>query len=828
MTQPALQDLGPFITNSFGDHYLYSLNRRTFAEEKASDLFRRHFGDAFTKRDTLIVFIGTDSGLLLEYAASQPRIDGLRIVFVELPEVIERLAERGLPAAMPEHLSLCTRDEFWQQKESFDFDDYIFMRRFVLLASFAVTSAALPEYLDLNSALHQEMQVTFKDLADDVTRKEHLTPWIRNLVDLENSLSLLENAFAGRTAVVLGAGPSLDRLLPWVFANRDRLLIIAVARISGQLLQAGVIPHVIAAADPKEVTFDYAREMFLFEPAPLFFCANHVAPALLSQWHGTSVFLGALFPWVSQANTSYTFYIGSTVTNLALGMAAFVGCTTVIFGGVDFCFGRDGISHASGSFEAKAGPALLNTVPVTTNDGSTASTRVDYLQGRDRMEQQAAQISALGVRIINPAGGAARMKHVDYLPVEEIALSTPATAPEEIFARCIPEKTAETEAQHLRLVEEEVKKIISTVKAHKKQFASAQKLVDTIFSTKTGHSEAERAQRRLAAIEKQLGDDPTGSYNLLRHFNINALLAAKRAASAEQWSDDEKKNFRHNYYTGCRAGADAFLAVLHDAEKACRLRREEEKKRPDIKKLTRYWSEHNQNRRALLWRQRHPAVELDAPQSALVDRCTAAFNTLISSAGEEGVKFSRMHTGINGLENVALRHHRNGDKDALIRLKTGLEHHPQEEAALLAIFVGGLITELEERPEEAQQQYQKLIGDEVGFLTEEALHRILLLNLTRGNYEDALTAADCLSAISITYAPTLAELYTLGGDKNAALEVYTRFLQQIGVHIPTMLKMAELYTACGVAEGAVLMYETILEQDPENATARQFLEQQKK
>ena len=69
----------------------------------------------------------------------------------------------------------------------------------------------------------------------------------------EGDTAALDGLFAGRPAVVVGAGPSLDDNLPALAALQDRAVVIGVDTALRPLLAGGVQPHLTAAVDPAEL-----------------------------------------------------------------------------------------------------------------------------------------------------------------------------------------------------------------------------------------------------------------------------------------------------------------------------------------------------------------------------------------------------------------------------------------------------------------------------------------------------------------------------------------------------------------------------------------------
>src|SRR5690606_30895231 len=83
----------------------------------------------------------------------------------------------------------------------------------------------------------------------------YLLNTLANLPDLEREadVDVLEGAASGMPAVVIGAGPSLDRAIDDLRRVSGRAVLIATDTAARPLLGAGVVPHAIVSVDPSPV-----------------------------------------------------------------------------------------------------------------------------------------------------------------------------------------------------------------------------------------------------------------------------------------------------------------------------------------------------------------------------------------------------------------------------------------------------------------------------------------------------------------------------------------------------------------------------------------------
>ena len=82
----------------------------------------------------------------------------------------------------------------------------------------------------------------------------YLLNTLKNVVAVtsEGDVAALTNAFFGVPALVIGAGPLLDRNLAEIRAVADRVLLIAVDTAARALIAGGIAPHIVVSVDPSE------------------------------------------------------------------------------------------------------------------------------------------------------------------------------------------------------------------------------------------------------------------------------------------------------------------------------------------------------------------------------------------------------------------------------------------------------------------------------------------------------------------------------------------------------------------------------------------------
>lgn len=198
-----------------------------------------------------------------------------------------------------------------------------------------------------------------KDASDikTLTSIEQLMPWAwvtakngRRIAESPSLAGLLD-AFRGKPAVVVAAGPSLDKQLPLLRERQDRILIIAIGQTVKALRQAGIEPHLVHVLESKDVSGQLTdagdtTELCVALSADCHHAiydvptrARFVAPSAA----------GPMASWLMDATGDKGLTMGGgTVAQGAVGIAAALGANPILLIGQDLAF-TDGRAYAKGT-----------------------------------------------------------------------------------------------------------------------------------------------------------------------------------------------------------------------------------------------------------------------------------------------------------------------------------------------------------------------------------------------------------------------------------------------------------------------------------------------
>ncbi|MBM7866680.1 DUF115 domain-containing protein [Heliobacterium gestii] len=179
--------------------------------------------------------------------------------------------------------------------------------------------------------------------------------------------------FKGVPAIVVAAGPSLNKVLPELRRWKEKALLFVVGTALKPVMKAGIEPDFIVSIDGGSPNYYHFTDGEANEPlsikTPLIYdpkvfwhiCNIHEGPKIAAV---TSDFMGewlyAFGPYLEQKVAA-----GPSVTNVAFELARRMGCNPIFLTGLDLCY-QTGFTHAEGTAwrktEAKSERKLLPTV----------------------------------------------------------------------------------------------------------------------------------------------------------------------------------------------------------------------------------------------------------------------------------------------------------------------------------------------------------------------------------------------------------------------------------------------------------------------------------
>ena len=166
---------------------------------------------------------------------------------------------------------------------------------------------------------------------------------IKNLPNLvhETPIAEFRNRFAGQTAVVVSAGPSLDRNIETIKKYRENVVLIVVGTAIKTLYKHGIKPDFLCLIE----AYDSSKQIQGLDLSDVYFVTEPTANNSLRQFKYKDTFshIAKNLPinnwWSKLANIDIEEYSSKgTVSYTALNCARILGCSRIIIVGQDLAY----------------------------------------------------------------------------------------------------------------------------------------------------------------------------------------------------------------------------------------------------------------------------------------------------------------------------------------------------------------------------------------------------------------------------------------------------------------------------------------------------------
>lgn len=236
----------------------------------------------------------------------------------------------------------------------------------------------------------------------------------------------LFGAFERKPAVIVSAGPSLDKNVHLLKEIKDRAVIIGVDTSLRRLLSEGIEPDLLCTGDPQEANWKHMkgtvteRTRLVAEPMTYFASLEHFDSRLFIASFGDKV-----MKWMCDyiPDVGYVMCWGSVAT-MAFDLARKLGCDPIIFIGQDLSF-PGGRTYSRGTyFEVEEGQDMsvesyqkrFRTYNVTDIFGNDVKTNRQMFAYKEWFRTE---IGSTKVRVINATEGGILKDNVEIMTLRE-------------------------------------------------------------------------------------------------------------------------------------------------------------------------------------------------------------------------------------------------------------------------------------------------------------------------------------------------------------------------------------------------------------------------
>lgn len=159
-------------------------------------------------------------------------------------------------------------------------------------------------------------------------------------------LSDIKDSVKNKPAIILSAGPSLEKNINLLKECKDKFFIISGGRTLSKLEEINVKPDLCVIIDGDEISYDIVKDNIKID-TPLVFC-NATNEKILQNYKGKKIydstnidFIGSIIKKMQEP-----LFLGGSVAHACINTAIHIGCNPIILIGQDLAYTNDKV-HAN-------------------------------------------------------------------------------------------------------------------------------------------------------------------------------------------------------------------------------------------------------------------------------------------------------------------------------------------------------------------------------------------------------------------------------------------------------------------------------------------------
>lgn len=247
--------------------------------------------------------------------------------------------------------------------------------------------------------------------------------YVKNIPHILNSdyVNNYMNVFNNKPAIIVSAGPSLDKNIKLLKGNEDKFIIISVGRALKALKKENIKADFTAIIDGSDKMFDVFEES-LNENIPLLF-NEHSGAKIVEKYNGRKIFFSTR-EFINADKEilgcePISLFQGGSVAHSCIDFARLLGCDPIVFVGQDLAYTGDKTysNHSITSFENNE---LENETEFYTKGvkEEKVKTNYDFNIFRERIEMMIKLYSDR--TFINSTEGGAHIEGTSEMDLKEV------------------------------------------------------------------------------------------------------------------------------------------------------------------------------------------------------------------------------------------------------------------------------------------------------------------------------------------------------------------------------------------------------------------------
>ncbi|AZN38518.1 motility associated factor glycosyltransferase family protein [Paenibacillus albus] len=261
--------------------------------------------------------------------------------------------------------------------------------------------------------------------ANIYTSKQWITNMLNNAAVLADTPSLygMKDKLAHMTAVVVGAGPSLEADIELLRKLKNHAFIIAAGSVIQSLKKYEIEPHLIVCVDGTDTMYELFSRSDKHN-IPLL-CVSQIEyriienrPNVLHAFYNSDLVTGFI---IGMNQDDPAFFPNHSGTGLCIQAAAYMGCKEIVLAGQDLSY-PNGQIYASGAAHMtnKREEEIRSEARLLVDNVQGSQNRTTVLMHATLRDIENTLDTINGVHFINTSSLGAAIRNTEFVPMEDI------------------------------------------------------------------------------------------------------------------------------------------------------------------------------------------------------------------------------------------------------------------------------------------------------------------------------------------------------------------------------------------------------------------------
>ncbi|MDO5154445.1 MAG: DUF115 domain-containing protein [Eubacteriales bacterium] len=241
-----------------------------------------------------------------------------------------------------------------------------------------------------------------------------------NLQNCDGYVDELEEAFRGKNAVIVAAGPSLDKNVEMLRKRPDNTVVVAVGTVFRKLIEMGIRPDCVVVLDAQPHLYKQVEGLEKQE-IPLL-CGATACKKIAERYEGKKYLVCQKgYPKAEEyanARGYKTYETGGSVSTIAMDICIQMGCKSIAFIGLDLAF-TGGVSHASSTADQHVASKEESNVIIQSVDGGKVAASRLFVMYREWIERRVARLEKT-IPVYDATEGGAAKKGFIVMSLKEL------------------------------------------------------------------------------------------------------------------------------------------------------------------------------------------------------------------------------------------------------------------------------------------------------------------------------------------------------------------------------------------------------------------------